>query len=132
LSDSRHYRVLVIDDQPELLELVTKYLTMLGYEVVAETDPDVALRQFREAAPPIDAIIADLHLAGRSGAAVLAEAVRLRPGIAAVIYSGLSLSHLDLPAEIAGRVVLLEKPFLPRMLASALERALSLSAGPEA
>jgi len=77
-------RVLIVDDQPELTEVVREYLQD-RYEVgVAHTGP-VALQAARTSRP--DVVFLDVCMPGPSGVEVLKELRRLDPTIAVVMVT---------------------------------------------
>jgi two-component system response regulator MprA len=53
-------RVLVVDDDPNLLRMLRRGLTLAGYDVVAAEDGDEALRELRDAAPAL--VVLDVML----------------------------------------------------------------------
>jgi two-component system phosphate regulon response regulator PhoB len=109
-------RVLVVDDEPDLLELVRFNLDRAGYQVdVAETGAE-ALERLRRSAP--DLLVLDLMLPDLSGEEIC-RSVRAEPSLA-----GLPVIMLTAKGEEVDRVVGFElgaddyvtKPFSPREL----------------
>ena len=62
-------RVLVVEDEPDIRELVQMTLAQAGYDAVAVADGAAALQQARELAP--DLVVLDLGLPGMEGSEVL-------------------------------------------------------------
>jgi len=65
--------VVVLDDEPELLELARQHLHRLGLEVHATTDPDDALRTIRSEDDRLRAVLLDYQMPGRRGDLVLLD-----------------------------------------------------------
>ena len=86
-------RVLVVDDEPTLRDVVADYLQDSGYIVDQAEDGVRALERMRVARP--DVIILDLMLPVM-GARELVSAMRATPGLAAIPIVLLSAAH-DLP-----------------------------------
>lgn len=68
LSDARQPRVLVVDDEPPIVELVTGYLEREGWTVHSAADGPAALDAVRDLAP--DVVILDVMLPGLDGVEV--------------------------------------------------------------
>ena len=66
-------RILIIDDEPLLLEALVRILER-SYQVVGVGSGEDALKKFREN-PQFDAVICDLHLNDRSGMEIFEEVV---------------------------------------------------------
>jgi DNA-binding NtrC family response regulator len=115
--------LLIVDDEQTLLDLVERYLGRLGYQVEAYSDSRVALAQFQAAPDRYSMAITDLSLPGLSGEELIEQLRQIRPGLPAIITSGY---HYEPRAAGVG---FLQKPFLPQMLAEAVEKALKGSAG---
>jgi len=110
--------LLIVDDEPRLLDLLSRYLGRLGYEVQTCGSAEEALAQFQAGPERIAMVITDLSLPSVSGEDLIHRMRQLRPGLPAVITSG----YPYVPRS-AG-VGFLQKPFLPQMLAEAIEKAL--------
>src|SRR5512139_144365 len=121
-------RILVVDDDPALRELLTSYLSTSGFTVDAAADGEEMKRRFAEA--PADAIVLDLMLPGEDGLALARELRKT---------SEVPILMLSARGEEIDRVVGLEvgaddylaKPFSPRELLARL-RALLRRARPSA
>ena len=123
-------RVLIVDDEPNIREVVGLYLSRDGHDVVSATDGEEALAVFRESEP--DLVVLDLMLPKLSGLEVCCRmrAVRKVPLIMLTARGeeeervlGLSLGADDYVA----------KPFSPRELAArvaAVLRRVEESSGP--
>ena len=59
------YRILVVDDEPDILNLTKMILTKRGYQVIVASDGEEALRKAEAEAP--DLILLDLVMPGKSG-----------------------------------------------------------------
>src|ERR1700733_12152772 len=111
-------RLLIVDDEAALLNLLQRYLTRLGYEVDIAANAEDALASFASDPERYDCVLTDLKLPGMGGEELLARMRALRPGLPALICSGYPYQP-----RTAG-TGFLQKPYLPRMLAEELERIL--------
>ncbi len=107
-------RILVVDDEVHILDVVRAYLTRDGHDVVTASDGDAALALAVERLP--DLIVLDVMLPGRSGFEVLRE-LRARGSAAAVI---MLTARDDVIDRVAGLEIgaddYVTKPFEPREL----------------
>jgi two-component system, cell cycle sensor histidine kinase and response regulator CckA len=98
--------VLVVDDQPEIGELVTAALKRGGYTVLAAVAPSQALALAREH-PEIQLALCDLVMPEMHGTALAVELKKLKPDLAIVFMSGYSGESAGIPHGAK----LLQKPF---------------------
>ena len=107
-------RILVVDDEPHILDIVRAYLVRDGHEVVTAADGEAALAQARDTAP--DLVVLDVMLPRRSGFEVLRE-LRAAGCTAAVI---MLTARDDVIDRVAGLEIgaddYVTKPFEPREL----------------
>jgi len=68
-------KVLVIDDEPDITDIVETFLTESGYTVCVENDPNVALDKAREFKP--DVVLLDIMMPGIDGYDVCKEIKKL-------------------------------------------------------
>lgn len=120
-------RILVVDDDPELREMLVRYLEAEGFSVVAVPDGTRALDQLTATAP--DLVVLDVAMQGIDGFEVLR---RIRAG------SDVSVIMLTARTEEIDRVVGLTigaddyvtKPFSPRELVARIRAVLRRGKGP--
>jgi DNA-binding NtrC family response regulator len=114
--------LLIVDDEPNLLDLLSRYLGRLGYQVETCGDAQNALALFQAGPDRFSLAITDLSLPSMNGEELIERMRQLRPGLPAIITSG----YPYVPR--AAGIGFLQKPFLPQMLADAVEKALKGSA----
>jgi two-component system OmpR family response regulator len=107
-------RILVVDDEPHILDIVRAYLVRDGHEVITAADGEAALERARDTAP--DLVVLDVMLPRRSGFEVLRE-LRTAGSTAAVI---MLTARDDVIDRVAGLEIgaddYVTKPFEPREL----------------
>src|SRR5438270_4956149 len=79
-------RVLVVDDEASIRDLLAKTLALAEYEVDAVPDGRSAIDRMRMY--PYDLLIADLKMPGIDGLALIREAKRLKPDLPVIIITG--------------------------------------------
>ena len=122
-------RILVVDDEPALLESMRSYLSRLGHKVMAFRNAAAAWESLISDALPPTVVIVDLTLQGMSGGEFIRRVLARNPSIAVLATSGYPepLASLGLPP--GARAAMLQKPFTPRMLDEALEQLLGSDHG---
>jgi DNA-binding NtrC family response regulator len=101
-------RILVVDDEPNVLVIVGAFLTKAGFAVGKSSDSDEAMRMVA-GDPHIDVLVTDFAMPGMSGAELISEAKRLQPDLKAVIMTGYpDASALE---ELPPGTPILVKPF---------------------
>lgn len=111
-------RVLVVDDEASIRDLLSKTLALAEYDVDLAPDGRTALERLRIL--PYDLLITDLKMPGVDGLAVIREARRLKADIPVIIITGYSTEASAIEAVNLGVSGYLTKPFrVPRVLAAA-------------
>lgn len=111
-------RILVVDDEQAVRDLLAKTLTMADYDVDAADDGPSAIEKMRAVA--YDLLITDLKMPGMDGLSVIREARKLAADLRVIIITGYSTEASAIEAINLGVSGYLTKPFrLPRILAAA-------------
>jgi len=111
-------RVLVVDDEASIRDLLAKTLALAEYDVDVAPDGRSALERMRM--NPYDLLIADLKMPGMDGLAVIREAKRYKADLAVIIITGYSTESSAIDAVNLGVAGYLTKPFrVPQVLAAA-------------
>lgn len=120
LNSRSNPRVLIVDDEPALLQLMRRFLEQLGYDVDASSSGTAAWETFSAAPASFDLIIADMTLPDISGEMLLQQILRMNPAVRILVCSGYPANPLSYGPE--AQVAFLQKPFLPRMLEEAVRK----------
>ena len=114
-------KILLVDDERSILDVVTAYLTPEGYQVFTAVDGPSALKAARAFKP--DLIVLDVMLPGMDGVEVLSQLRRESP-----VYVILLTAKAEETDKIVGLSVgaddYLTKPFSPRELVARIKAAL--------
>jgi len=118
--------ILIIDDEPTILEYLKKILTKLGYDTVTACDGISGCGKINN--QEVKLIISDLNMPGEiSGINLIKKLRALRPDCPIIILTGYPTGdRLKEAAEL--NVEILTKPFEIPFLATLLERLLPLKA----
>jgi DNA-binding NtrC family response regulator len=118
-------RILVVEDESPLLQLIEKYLQRLGFEVEPHLKSLEALRSFEAAPDRYGLVIADLGMPDMPGDALLTRMLEIRPKLRILVCSGSPFFIENLPGALQRQVAFLQKPFMPKMLADAVQQLLA-------
>lgn len=116
--------IMVVDDEPALLESMRTYLTRLGHSVTAFQNAESAWERFTADLSAYSVGIVDLTLEGMSGEEFIRRLLDRNPGAAVLATSGYPGSLHNFERPPGARIAMLEKPFTPRMLTEVLARLL--------
>jgi PAS domain S-box-containing protein len=84
----RGERVLYVDDEDQLVDLVTRMMERMGYNVTGMTRPTEAIDAVRADPNRFDLVLSDLGMPGMSGMDLAEELLRIRPDLPIIITSG--------------------------------------------
>ena len=115
---STRQRVLVVDDEPSIRDLLAKTLALAEYDVDTAPDGTTALDRMR--AFSYDLLIADLKMPGMDGLTLIRQAKRIKADLPVIIITGFSTESSAIEAVNLGVAGYLTKPFrVPQVLAAA-------------
>ena len=122
-------RVLIADDEPQLLRVLIRVLERQGYTVISAPDSKVALEALRETSEAIDAIVIDAAIGPKGAGAVLEVLAAEQPQIGVIVTSGDQLPDSLRSRLLASNGIFLLKPFPPSALIEAVEDSLIQEGG---
>ena len=115
-------RILVVDDEPMMRDLLQITLTRKGHEVLSADGGRKAIQRFRHEHP--DLTILDLNLPDINGIDVLREIRSVDPHATVIILTGAGREDLEQEARALGVTDFLQKGFSLHELGAALNRVL--------
>lgn len=102
-------RVLVVDDEPSVVDVFREFLAGEGYELGVATSGEEALRLIPEFRP--DVILTDINLPGLSGLEVMRFAKGVDPEVAVIVVTGYASASTAIDALRQGAYDYVTKPF---------------------
>jgi two-component system cell cycle sensor histidine kinase/response regulator CckA len=104
--------ILIVDDEPDVLQIVREFLQHAGYQSLYTAPSALAARKiWAEQSEQIHLIITDLVLPDGRGTLLARDFLYASPACRAIMMTGYSPDHVDLGGDLNERAVLLQKPF---------------------
>src|SRR6185503_20071340 len=121
-------KILLVDDDKDLLQLIAMRLTAAGYAVTAVESGEAALASLAVARPQV--VVTDLRMQGMDGMGLFDAVHRDSPSLPVVILT----AHGTIPEAVSatrrGVFSFLTKPFEPKVLLDTVAEAMRLSSPP--
>jgi putative two-component system response regulator len=122
-SGNARPRVLCVDDESVILQILRRLLEVQGFEPVTCGDPLCALSVFDEGS--FDVVITDIHMPGMDGLALMRSLRDRQPELPVVVVTGHGTVDTAIQALREGATGMLVKPFTGEELLAEVRRALS-------
>jgi DNA-binding NtrC family response regulator len=121
----KHNSLLIVEDEPDLLDLLTQWFTRSGYRVVAVSCAQQALMAAK--ASEFQVALIDLGLPDTGGIELMHSLQMQHPALEVVIFSGWTYSPSQARSE--GAFACLEKPCSMTKLEATIEEAFEVAFG---
>jgi len=115
-------RVLIVDDEEQMRDLLTKVLDKNGYQVSAAGDGEQALAILEK--EPVDLVVTDVRMPGVSGLEALKAIKELNPEIVVIIMTAFGSIDQAVQAVKEGAYDYINKPFKIDEMLLTIEKAL--------
>jgi DNA-binding NtrC family response regulator len=116
-------RLLIVDDEPDMLENCQRLLSKAGYDCVTTNDSRKGLALLESERP--DLLLTDLKMPGVDGMALLRQAREVDPRLPVIIFTAFATIESAVAAVKDGAFDYLAKPFSMDQLRLAVDRALA-------
>lgn len=123
--DHANGRILIVDDEPALLRMMSVYLGRLGYSVTTSGTTGQAWAEVQAAPEAFSVAVLDATMSGITMADLAVRMLNANPRLCVLAASGYPVDMSSVEAAAPGRVAFLQKPFTPEMLATAVRRMLA-------
>lgn len=111
-------RVLVVDDEPDAVELLQEFLSAKGYEVITASDGEEALRKVKEERPHL--VLLDIHMEKMGGLEVLRQLREIDKEVGVIMVTAVNEEEIGRQAMALGAfdyiIKPLDLPYLERSL----------------
>ncbi len=111
-------KVLVVDDEPEAVELLTEFLSSKGYEVLTATSGEEALRRVKEERPHL--VLLDIQMPKMNGLEVLRRIREIDPEMGVIMATGVNEEDVGRKALELGAFDYVVKPLDMKYLEGSL------------
>ncbi len=112
----RGERIMVVEDEELVRELLVQVLSKSGFEVFSASTPEEAERMVTKEDCRIDLLISDVILPGCSGIALAEKLRKLCPGLKVLFISGYTGEYISKKESQAGNIQILHKPITASQL----------------
>lgn len=116
--------VLLVEDEPILLQMSSDVLEFLGYVVIAAATPQEALQAVEDFSGKIDLVMTDIVMPEMNGVELVARLTVTHPGIKRLFVSGYSADYIAHRGILEDDVHFLQKPYTLQALAAKLREVL--------
>ena len=123
--------VFLVDDEGQILRLLTRVLTRKGHVVLTAENGDEAREVLAEHADSLDIMLLDVVLPPRGGAEVLDEVLARRPGLPVLLISGEQIDEALRQRVEGTKGRFLRKPFHPDAVLRAIDEVTSSNSKPD-
>lgn len=116
-------RILIVDDEVELKNILVEALASQGYETAGYTSAEEALFALRSA--DFDVLLTDLMMPGMDGLALVREAMQIDPNLVCIMMTGQGTIQTAVDAMKVGTFDYVLKPFRLQTMLPVLTRAMN-------
>ena len=120
--------VLLVDDEPFILQMTSAVLEAAGYRILTAQDGSTALATFRQHRDDISAVLLDIMMPGVSGLQTLDELREIDPHVTVIACSGLRTTQREAAVFDHGAKAFLPKPYSDDQLLQLLTELLKRTA----
>ncbi len=117
-SSSAGKRIMVVDDEKDIVMVISKVLERWKFKVDGFSSPFKALEAFRKEPDAFDLIITDVRMPGMSGPELVKEILAIRPQMSKIFISAFNLDHESfgaMPAEELKKDLLSKPVTMPQL-----------------
>jgi two-component system cell cycle sensor histidine kinase/response regulator CckA len=111
-SGERKATILVVDDEPAILRMLTEVLKGSEFSVLTTTRGDKAIEMYRQHEGKIDVVLLDLQMHPWNGLQILKELRRINPQVRVAFMSGSPSEGSVAEMMDIGEITVFPKPFL--------------------
>ena len=110
-SSIKGSKIMVVDDEPAIANMLIDFLSAHGAHIVAFTDPTQALEEFQKSGANIEIVITDETMPGMSGMSLSEKLLKLKPELQIILCTGFSDHATPEAAAQIGIAGFFTKPF---------------------
>ena len=117
-------RILLVDDEPVIVNMSKQLIESLGYDVVTRTSSIEALEFFRRQPESVDLVITDMTMPNMTGDELAVELMKIRPDIPVILCTGFSTRIDEQKSKAKGIRAFVLKPIIKQNLSETIREVL--------
>lgn len=117
--------ILLVDDEPAILRLTTLLLERMGYTVLANSNPDAAIRAAEQYEGKIDLLLSDVIMPGMNGRDLGLHLLTAIPTLKRLFMSGFTADVITVGHQLDDGCFFIQKPFSKENLSVKVREALA-------
>lgn len=117
-------RILLVDDEPQVVNLEKQILERLGYTVETRENPLEALKDFRAQPESYDLVVTDMTMPIMTGGELAQQLLQIKPDIPIILCTGYSETMSEEKAKSLGIKEFIMKPIEKKNLADSVRKVL--------
>jgi CheY-like chemotaxis protein len=103
--------ILVVEDDPKVLDLTCRILAQAGYGILCAENGESALSLFDEHSDSIDLVLTDIIMPGISGKDLRDQILERRPDVPILFSSGYGIAEIGAKVTLEGAIEIIHKPY---------------------
>ena len=120
-----NYKILIVDDEPEVRKLVGAMVSRHGFDVISADSGEAALQEYQKHGGPIDLLLTDVVAPGMSGPMLADRLAEKQPGLKVLFMSGYDNTSVVQRYVVERGYDLLHKPFTADELVTKVNEMIS-------
>lgn len=123
MSQPQH-KIMIVDDEHDLIYMVGRYLEKWNFNIIAFSDPVEALNHFQKNSEDIPLVLTDIRMPRMSGIELAQHMLRLKLDVKILLMTAYEVSPIDLERtlQVVNWNDILRKPFKLEQVCSAVKR----------
>lgn len=118
-------RILLVDDEPALVEIGQQLLQLLGYQVTTQSSSPQALELYSKDPDAFDLLVTDYTMPVMTGTQLAEAVLKINPGLPVILMSGLETANIEAKAKRAGVQRIINKPIVIKEIAELIRELLN-------
>jgi len=123
MREGKKHRLLIVDDEGDLRDLLSRVLSTEGYEIVTASDGTEAIEILQREA--FDVALLDILMPQENGFTVLKHITKNHPGTKSIMLTAYNNLRAAIEAREYGAVEFISKPYKLETVLSALTKAIA-------
>lgn len=122
-------RIMIVDDEPDLLRMIEMYLKAWGFDVDTFSDPIKALAHFQTNPTLYSLVLTDIRMPGMSGLELAQHILRIKPDVKIMLMTAYEMSSADLQHTLpmVTHKDIMRKPFRLKQICEGVKRQLQVA-----